>query len=151
MSRPGPETRDPSARLGVALALLAAVVLAPTPARAGCAHDRAGGAQAPEQFGMLRACGAIETEADVRPGDRIPAHPANRPVCSGPSCSGRSGLPMAPSSFDPPRISQWAMVEVPVPGNAPRISRRHRDGRHPRAILVAEAVFHPPRTAALAG
>jgi hypothetical protein len=75
----------------------------------------------------------------------------NRPgECSGPSCSGRSGLPSTPPPIAFSRITQWAMIDAPPPEGAPAYSPGSRDDHDTWPNPSADAIFHPPRLTPLA-
>jgi len=119
--------------LGVALALLAGSLLAPTPARAGCGDH-------------VLLTPRMNVPADDASGS-LPAQPAKQHVpCSGPNCTrapiAPAPVPVAPVSFGAP---EWACVvaplALPAANSLPHTLEPLRD--HP--LSAGSSVYHPPR------
>jgi hypothetical protein len=84
------------------------------------------------------------TEASAEP--LTPMFPGDRREgCSGPSCSDRSEVPAMPVSIAAPRLSDWAVIDIPPITIVPDASPADHDDRDARPILVDESIFHPPR------
>jgi hypothetical protein len=123
--------------VGVAFALLTVAVFAPEPARAGCSGHASSRADVIDDLEIFRGDGA-STDPGTRPGD----HPGG---CTGPACSGRSGIPPAPVSMAIPRSTQWALVDSPPPAEITHASPWSNEEQDARPILPADTIFHPPR------
>ncbi|WP_165229544.1 hypothetical protein [Aquisphaera insulae] len=133
-------------RLVVAtLVALALARLAPAEVKAGCAHGMAARALGADDLGFLEGIGALVDEgspsADASPVRREDG----RGGCTGPSCSGRSGLPAIPAAVVSPRSARWAALDVPPPPPATASSARLLDGIDAWANPPIDAVYHPPR------
>ena len=125
---------------GVAVAIAVAVLCAPGRAAATC--------------GDYLHVGGDQPAADVNKpaGDHGSQHQQNtpRPPCDGPSCSGKSGTPVAPLSApvtDPGASKQWAArggAEADG-GGGTRWSAPISSDSSP--IHVPGSIFHPPRAA----
>ena len=116
---------------GAFLTLLAAGLLAPSSAKAGCEHPADRPAIGLDALGL----------DDGPKSDQLPPP---KP-CSGPSCSNRSAPPTTSAPQPPPRAELWGVVietsEVDPPGSSDWTA-----GDAPaRPIRIAPSVFHPPR------
>ncbi|MDG3004917.1 hypothetical protein [Paludisphaera mucosa] len=127
--------RPPSTPLAPAafLALLALAALAPRSAEAGCA-SRGHAVARPGAFG-LGALAELSGVADARDGSASDAPPPGRvPPCSGPSCSGGPGVPLAPAIVAPDLGRElWC--------NTAAAPRRDRTGRS--LASFEDAPLHP--------
>jgi hypothetical protein len=104
-----------------------------------------------DHFLLLRVHGAMDAETTASFHRPSPDGSQERPGgCAGPYCSRRSDPPTTPTPYGTSRISQWAVLEEPLPVNAPHESGRLRDAIDARPIRAAEAIFHPPRLTSLA-
>jgi hypothetical protein len=104
-----------------------------------------------DHFLLLRVHGAMDAETTASLHRPSPDGSQERPGgCSGPYCSNRSDPPTTPTSFGISRITQWAVLDAPIPVNAPHESRRLRDAIDARPIRAVDAIFHPPRRNSLA-
>lgn len=135
---------------GALLALLVAGWLAPS-VRAGCVHDALRRSQEPAgaaHFRWLIAAGAMTAAADSSatdpsPSDRdVPGQP--RP-CDGPSCSGHSGLPTAPSASIAPTAPSWAWPGSRAAILGPGSDRLPLCEARPVPVHRGPTIFHPPR------
>ncbi len=135
-SRPTSRVRPQG--VGVALAILLWLAFAPSPSRAGCVHPEGATRVLDGGFDRLDAAGALALPDESPRPPRIPG-------CTGPSCSGRSGLPMIPTTFDPPRFHQWAILSPPLPCLSPTWLPIARHGGESRPVREAAPIFHPPR------
>ena len=151
------------ARIASALgALLAFVALATTAdsARADCVHgvsvssrlDREGNHSRGEarHFELLRKVGAVNEQAErlALPDSENSDSPSPFP-CSGPFCSNRAPVPLAPGPVHPPRPPQWAGAvgrSAPTPIASVPFAQPFESIRPNR---LAPAVFHPPRVVSL--
>jgi hypothetical protein len=113
------------------LALVAAVSLAPSPARAGCSHP------AVARTDPLAAVGRLELlEGTALPGTAVaPASPSQRQgTCQGPFCSRRDSSPLpvpAAAGFD--RSEQWGLLA----------GAAARNGSGSRTLLPRDVPVHP--------
>jgi hypothetical protein len=120
--------------LGVSLACLSAVLLAPAPARAGCdypTHVERMPVDLPSNF-------STAPMSDTQ-------HPRKPCSCTGPHCSRQPLAPSAPTSVESVKITEWGRL-LPHLLVAPPPSDRWTPqdpfvcpARHPAVI------FHPPR------
>ncbi|QEH38936.1 hypothetical protein OJF2_75460 [Aquisphaera giovannonii] len=129
---------------GAALAALTAVLLAPGEARAGCSHGQEARPIGPDRLSLLEDSGALVEEVDGV-GTSPDRAGGRRGGCSGPSCSGKSGLPSVPASLLSPRFVQWAAWSVPPASPGRCGSPGVRDGCPMWTNPSSDAVFHPPR------
>ncbi|WP_165220426.1 hypothetical protein [Aquisphaera insulae] len=134
--------------IGTALALLTVVLCAPDQARAGCSHGTAELPGIHDPLAFLRqtqALGAIvDPDEDAEARSPRKGSPGR---CHGPSCSGRSGLPIVPASVVSPRFSQWAAVHPPLQPAALARDTLRADDRVVWSNPLADPIFHPPRVA----
>jgi hypothetical protein len=72
----------------------------------------------------------------------IPGRP--RP-CTGPMCSGRPSIPLAPSIPDIQRITSWAILQATVPFLTTDQSESCLDDEEACLTHTAGSIFHPPR------
>jgi hypothetical protein len=133
-------------RAGVVGALLAGMLLAPSPLRASCGdyvlvnHPGAGrhGADASHVLP-----GTSSLAAPSGPGAPMP-HPRR---CSGPMCSGQpSSLPLDQTPSSPPRAGQSGCWIPLPPFAAPDSFAHHLDDGTLQPIRRAAPVYHPPRS-----
>ena len=117
---------------GAFLTLLALGLLAPAPSLAGCDHPGDRPAISGDLFGL---------------GLDRPAAPAPAPKpCSGPQCSGKSGLPPASATPQaPPRLESWAILALPTPDPRPDPSAPSPEDDRDFPARFAPSIFHPPR------
>ncbi|QEH34393.1 hypothetical protein OJF2_29320 [Aquisphaera giovannonii] len=137
--------------LGTALALLTAAFCAPGRAEAGCSHDVAAVPLAHDRLALLEEACALATIAG--PDDDAEAGPPRkgRPGgCTGPSCSGRSGLPTVPPSVASPRSSEWAAIEPRTAYAGQAREAVLDEARIAWSNPPADRIFHPPRPPHLA-
>jgi hypothetical protein len=126
---------------GVLPALLAALLFAPSAARASCGDYVIGGT------GDAAQVASPSLSSEARPGaPRAPAVPVQHGPCHGPFCSSNPlPAPLAPVPPAPVHGDQWAcapaLLAVPTPeaaGPAPREESL-------RAVRHSAAIYHPPR------
>ncbi len=123
---------------GAFLALLAVVLLAPSPSRADCSHpaDRPAVADDPSRLSFDWTSG--DPASDPAP------MPPPKP-CSGPRCSGQSAPPLASPPTVPPRLKLWALTVEPVPAPSPDPAGPWPEEAPSRPIRIAPSIFHPPQ------
>ncbi|WP_165229553.1 hypothetical protein [Aquisphaera insulae] len=127
--------------VGATLVVLATVLLAPSEARAGCSHALEARPTGWARLGFLEVAGALTGDDGGSPVRRGERHGG----CTGPSCSGKSGLPVMPASAVTPRSAQWATLDTPPASPGPGAWFGSPAGVAAWADPSADAVFHPPR------
>jgi hypothetical protein len=75
----------------------------------------------------------------------IPGRPK---PCTGPMCSGRLPMPLAPSTPEFHRIALWAILQVTIPFLTPVATEFRLDDAEFRPNHPSRSVFHPPRLTA---
>jgi len=123
---------------GAFFTLLALGLLAPGPSLADCVHPGDRPTVAGDLFGLEGTTGA------VRPAD--PAPPPPPKPCSGPQCSGRSGIPPATATPQAPtRSDSWAIAPEVPPVARPDSAAATPEDDLDRPARFAPPIFHPPR------
>lgn len=131
--------------LGAFVALLAAGVVAPGKAQAGCSSHVRGashsGLGVPAQLELLTSLGAVADASEAS----NPARPTPDRPCTGPSCSGRTAIPSTPTVLERAPVPLWGCLSSTRPddrpGSLPFQARSDLDRPSPAPL----AIFHPPR------
>jgi hypothetical protein len=119
--------------LGAALAVLAGVLLAPTPARAGCG----------DHVILMSGTDSLASKAPMP----APIQPNEKPApCSGPTCS-HSPIAPAPAPTAPvaPSVPEWACVLALSTLPVVTFSPHPLDNRREPLLSLASSIYHPPR------
>src|SRR5579884_965353 len=119
--------------LGTALVLLAGVLLAPMPARAGCGEH---------------VVTVTLLEKTVPSSAPVPLTPPENPriPCSGPHCTGLPTPPMPmPTAPTGPSGQQWACLLGALLSLATYSAPYAQEGPCERPLFVAASIYHPPR------
>ncbi len=133
-------------RAGVVGALLAGLLLAPSPLRASCGdyvlmNQPGAGQHGPDAAPILP--GTSSPAAPYGPGAPMP-HPRR---CSGPMCSGQpSSLPLDRTPSSPQRAGQWGCWIALPPFAALDAFAHHLDNGPLQPVRRAAPVYHPPRS-----
>lgn len=141
-------TRIPSAWVGAIFSLLAAGLLVPGTARAGCTHPHVAvkSVEMTGDLSLLRGFGSVAPSSSVEADAPVPASPKEYPGrCHGPSCSKREGVPPPSPSVVDVRAVQWAVLAILPGSDDPNILSSSGDNDSVRPVHEPRAIFHPPR------
>ncbi|ODU02636.1 MAG: hypothetical protein ABS79_00065 [Planctomycetes bacterium SCN 63-9] len=139
--------------IGACLALLIqALLCANHSVQAGCSHYAHSRIQQLSELSRLDPqilSGLLNPDSAALPdpSDSEPTRPDRRFPCSGPSCSGHVPLPAVPGGLAvADRLDQWGNLSS-LFGFSPLTPRvHHAADRTPRPIILADSIFHPPRS-----
>jgi hypothetical protein len=71
--------------------------------------------------------------------------PGRSKPCTGPMCSGRPAMPLAPAAPDVQQIASWAILEMATPFLIEEPTESRRDDPGGRPTHSPTLIFHPPR------
>src|SRR5262249_6353611 len=116
--------------------------LAPSSARASCGDYVIVNGRGPNVTVHHGAMPAAE------PGRSAPVHGPTKP-CSGPTCSARQHVPIAPAPSSPPPPAQaWGPIGEPLDFPLPSPTARVAGDRLLPPGIIVRTIFHPPRFSA---
>jgi hypothetical protein len=128
---------------GALLTLLAAGLIAPSPARAGCSYHITSSAtlDGPSLFELLPTAGDSAKATLPSPGDEPPS------PCSGSLCSQAPLQPSAPAPSAPVRVEPWgSLIALPALVGPELVASLYEAALF-RPIRLGTSIFHPPRLA----
>ena len=128
---------------GASCVLLAACCFAPSPALASCGH----GVTSEAGRRSERDLSHLESLVDhmAAPVDSGPAVPGREPVCSGPTCSRRQGLPPVSAPVSPVTSDSWCIMVIVPQWQGPDPTGELADLSSPHPRQSTSPIERPPR------